>query len=71
LTYALCTVCLHCFINDFERHVRDEDLGLRDFDESGFGVARVDSRGGIEHNEACGVDIDAGLGNPVQYYALF
>lgn len=71
LTYALGAICLHCFIDDFKRHVWNEDLGLCDLHESGFGVASVDRGGCVENDEAGGVDVDAGLGYPVQDYTLF
>jgi hypothetical protein len=71
LAYALRAIRLHCFIDDFERHVRNENFCLCDFDESGFGIAGIDGRGGVKNDEARGVDIDAGLGYPVQDYALF
>lgn len=65
LTYALCTVGLHRFVDDFERHIRDEDLGLRDFDESGFGVASVNGGGCVKDDKSCGIDVDACFCYPV------
>lgn len=70
LTYTLCPIRLHCFIDDFKRHVRDEDLGLCDFEEGRFRITGVDGRGGVENDKASGVDVDTSLGYPVQDHAL-
>lgn len=71
LTYTLRTVCLHRFVYDFQRHIRDEDLCLCNLNECRFGIAGVNGRCSVQYDEARGVDIDARSSYPVQDDALF
>lgn len=66
LTHTRGTVRLHRAVDDGKRGLRDEDLGLGDFLEGGFGVALVDFDSGVEDDEAGGVDFDARACDPFE-----
>ena len=66
LTHARAAEALHRAVDDRQRHLRDEDFGLGDFLQRAFGVGFVDFDGGVEHDEAGGVDFEPRLGDPFE-----
>lgn len=57
-------------VDDGERHAGHEDLGLGDLLEGGLGVAGVDLDGGVEDDEARGVDLEARARDPLDDHAV-
>jgi hypothetical protein len=70
LTDAGGAIGLDGAVDDGEGHLRHEDLGLGDLAEGEAGVALVDLHGGVEHDQARGVDLDARLCQPLQDHAV-
>lgn len=68
---TLCAKGLDGSVDDGEGHVWDEDFGLGDLDEGGFCVGGVDGGRGVEDDEACGINVDSGLCDPLENHALF
>lgn len=62
---------LHSTVNDSEGSLRDEDLGLGNFRQGLLGAVLVHLDGGVEDNEAGGINLDAGLGDPLEDDAVF
>lgn len=67
---ALAAITLHRAVDDRQGHVGSEDFGLCDFGEGGFRSGLVDRGGGVEDDEAGGVDFHAGEGDLLDDAAL-
>jgi len=59
-------VGLDSAVDDRQSHLGNEDLGLRDLLERALGVAVIDLDRGVEDDEPRGVDLDPGLGDPLE-----
>ena len=70
LTDPFAAVRLHRAIDHRQRHVRRQDLGLRDLGERGLGALLVDLRRGVEHDQTRRVDLEAGQGDLLDDAAL-
>lgn len=70
LAHAHGAVGLDGAVDDLERDLGHLDLGLCDLAQGVFGVALVDLDGGVEHDQARSVDLDARLGHPLEQHAV-
>lgn len=57
-------------VDDGQGHGQDQHLGLGDLLERGLGSVVVHLDGRVEHDQSCGVDLDAGSGDPFEDYAM-
>lgn len=70
LAHASSAVCLDCPVEDLQKGLRHEDLGLGDLLQGALGVHLVNGDGGVADDQARGVNVDARFGDALEHDAV-